>query len=167
MEISELVVGVIILLFFMMLWHHMKAKKCSRRYSNSLYYPYEQEEENVVFILPPTLMEDESDRNQSVGTLNDLTIRGCNNTLHKNSKRELLKSQNAKNTRWITDMDIQIDPKQATIEDVFNGRLSYGNGLVNEATWSSNALKSKVASRHIGHGNDILTATEYSPEDYN
>ena len=163
MEINELVVGVIILLFIMMLWHHMKAKKCSRRHRH-MYQPYE-EEENIVYILPPNLpslnMQDES-----VGTLNDLTIRGCGNNLHKNSRRELLKSNNAKNTRWATDMDIQIDPKQATVEDVYNGRLSYGNGLVNEATWSSTSLKNKVSSKHIGHGNDILTATDYSPENY-
>jgi hypothetical protein len=182
MELNELVIGVIVLLFIMMLWHHMKNKKCSHRWnhyshsngcndshSNGWGYSYPDESQEIVILDMPMRQNRESPRQESVGNLNDLTIRGCGETnmLHKNTRNEVMKAFNAKNNRWYTDMDIQIDPQQATVDDMVNGRLTYGNGLVNETTsWSSNSLKGKVASKHIGHGHDVLTATDYSSEVY-
>lgn len=126
----------------------------------------------VGYIKQPTHIEGLDNDKGPVGSLADLDapVYGSGNipwmgNHAKNVSVPEARFLNAHAHKWQQDMSVQIDPKYATHKDGMNGSLQFGHGIVNTGTnWSNNKDKLYISGKNIGHGNDILTKTDFMPE---
>lgn len=98
-----------------------------------------------------------------VPSMNEL---GTANNVYKGDKSAVFSAiDKQKHMMWLPEVQCNVALQNATLDDRALGNTLWGNEVMNNsASWQSVKDMTTVSDRNMGHGNDILTKTEFGPE---